>query len=206
MAAFATALTTAIPVIDKIVSAIFPKDKDKKSKDDAISVVAPIKSASGDALQSVSEELSLIAKLLASCLRAEDGIVIMKAVLETNKIGDLSAADKLTIRKSWSVVKKNLKEISDKDTKKLVGAISDVFTKSTFLEVINADTDSIDGDIKEKEWALEPLGRDVDELHKSLDKVNTVAVQVVDSLADGLEKLSTAQSKKPAPKASAKSE
>ncbi|MGA8028548.1 MAG: hypothetical protein WB992_15500 [Bryobacteraceae bacterium] len=198
MAAFAGALTAAIPVIDKIVKAIFPgSEREKKTKKEAKDAVADEKSASGAALRSVSDELQLIATLLEYCLPAEDGIVSIRAVLEANKAGNLSPADQLTIRKSWRAVKKNLGKISDNETKKAVKGISDVFTKSTFLEVIDADTDSIDQDIGGTgPWALGPLGTEVSKLYDLLNEVNKVAGRVVGGISDELGKLSTAQSKK----------
>ena len=191
MAAFAAALTTAIPVIDKIVSAIWPKDA-RKSKTDATSAVSDLKQESGAALKSLSDELSLLATLLESCLPAEDGIVSMRAVLNATKKGALCDDDKLTIQKSWDLVKDNIKEIKDKQ-KAAVNAISDEFTKSTFLEVINADLSSIDEDLKK--WAFDPLRQDVNDLYKILNKVNKVAPQVIAGISLGLGRLSATQSK-----------
>ncbi len=198
MAAFASALATAIPVIDKIVSAIWPSgdSKKKKGKDDAGSAVSSLKEESGDALKTLSEELSVIATLLEACLPAEDGMVSIQAVLRANKRGELSESDKLTIKKSWDLVKANLKKIGDKETKEAVDEISDVFTRSTFLDVVNADPDDIEEDLKA--WALAELSKDVDVLHGYLNKVNKVAVVVVTGISGGLGKLSASQNKKPA--------
>jgi hypothetical protein len=199
MAAFAAALTSAIPVIDKIVSAIWPDPSKKKTKDQASPAVSDLKAASADALKSVSEELSVVATLLDACLPAEDSIVSMRAVLNANDKGTLSEADKLSLQKWWKNVKRQIKKISDAGTKKSVEALSDIFTKATFLEVINADTDSIDVDMTQ--WSLGPLTKDVESLYRSLNKVNTIASQVVGDISAGLMKLSAAQKKTtPAPK------
>ena len=195
MAAFAAALTTAIPVIDKIVSTIWPsgdKKDTKKSKTDAASAVSDLKEESGGALKSLSDELLLLATLLESCLPAEDGIVSMRAVLNATRKGALCDDDKLTIQKSWDLVKANIKEIKDKQ-KTAVSAISDEFTKSTFLEVVNANLNDIDEDLKK--WAFDPLRQDVNDLYKSLNKVNKVAPQVIAGISVGLGKLSATQTK-----------
>jgi hypothetical protein len=198
MAAFASALATAVPVIDKIVSAIWPSgdSKKKKAKDEAAPAVSSLKDASSEALRSLSDELSIIATLLEACLPAEDGVVSIQAVLRANRKGELSESDKLIIKKSWDLIKNNLKKIGDKETKKAVDEISDVFTRSTFLDVVNAGTDDIEEDLKA--WALADLKNDVDVLYGYLNKVNRVAVQVVSGISSGLGKLSASQSKKSA--------
>jgi hypothetical protein len=198
MAAFAGALAAAIPVIDKIVTAIWPKGDDKKRvvKKDATSAVSAQKDASVTALKSVGEELSIIATLLESCLPAEDGVVSMRGVLEANKGGALGEADKAAIRRSWASVKRNIKQISDKQTKTAVELIGDVFTKSTFLDVINADIDGTDEDVKD--WATDQLIKDVNGLYKCLNQANKVAAQVIAGIAVGLKQASDAQKKKPA--------
>jgi len=193
MAAFA--LATAIPVIDKIVTAIFPKpgDKEKKTKKEATDAVAADKSSSAAALKALGDELTLVAQLLTSCLPAEDGIVRMKAFLDAKKAEKLTKSDELAIQKGWDIVKESLQDIKQKETKTAVSALSDEFTKSTFLDVINADTKGIDSDLKA--WAMDELRDDVNELYKALNKVNKVASQVIGGLAKELTKASTAQGK-----------
>lgn len=191
------ALAAAIPVIGEIVKTIFGnKDKDKKTKKEADAAVAPEKNASSAALKSISDELSLIGILLEYCLPAEDGIVIIKAVLEANKTGDLSSADKRVIKRSWKLVGTNLSKAREKDIVKTVNGITDEFTKNTFLDVINADTDSIGQDIEGSgEWALGPLKDDVNQLHDLLKKINKVGGRVVGGIAVELGKLAVAQKK-----------
>jgi hypothetical protein len=198
MAAFAGALTSAIPVIEKVISAIWPSSSDKNKKKtkqdaDAAPGVASLKQLSSDALKSLSGQLSLVANLLESCLPAEDAIVGMQAVLKANNKGQLSGDDKLTLKKEWDNVKKNLKKISDKDTVKSVQALNDTFTRTTFMKVLNADTDGIDEDMKD--WSLAPLTTDVDTLYGYLDAVNDVAVQVIVGISQGLTDASAAQAK-----------
>lgn len=200
MAAFAGALTSAIPIVEKVISAIWPSsDKNKKTKKDATDspAVSALKQSSGEALKSVSDQLSLVSTVLESCFPAEDAVVSMQAVLAANGKGELSGDDKLAVKKWWDAAKKEIKKISDKDTTKAVQVLEDTFTRATFLKVINADTDGIDEDIKE--WALIPLGKDLDKLYGYLDAVNDVAVQVAAGISQGLAKLSAAQSK-PSPK------
>lgn len=84
MAAFASALTSAIPIVEKVISAIWPpSDKSKKTTKDATDTpaVSALKQSSSEALKSVSDQLSVVATLLESCFPAEDAVVSMQAVL-----------------------------------------------------------------------------------------------------------------------------
>jgi hypothetical protein len=196
MAAFAAALTSAIPIVEKVISAIWSSsDKSKKTKKDATDApaVSALKQSSGEALKSVSDQLSLVSTVLEACFPAEDAVVSMQAVLAANGKGTLSDDDKLALQKWWDNAKKGIQKISDKDTIKSVKALDDTFTRSTFLKVIDADTDDIDEDLKR--WAVGPLTKDLDKIYGLLDAVNDVAVQVALGISQGLEKLSAAQNK-----------
>jgi hypothetical protein len=196
MAAFASALA-AVPVIEKIISAIWPAgDKSKKTKQEASNVpaVSALAQASSDALKSASDQLALVSTVIDSCFVAEDDIVRMQAVLEATADGALTEDDKLALQKWWDEAKKKIDRISDKDTLKSVKALDDVFTRTTFLKVINANTDAVDQDLKK--WSIKPLWKDLAKVSDALDDVNTVAVQVIAGLGNGLAKLAAAQTKK----------
>jgi hypothetical protein len=194
MAGFAGALAAAIPVIEKVVAAIWPDPTRAKKKDAAEKTVATQKSESGDALKKVGDELTTVADLLEQCLPAEDGIVVIKAVLEANKGGVLTREDKLTIDIALDAVKK-IADITQ-ETKKAVRTITDEFTKRTFLKVIEAKTSGIDEALKALN--LNVLAVEVDKLYVILNDVNQVAAQVVGGIAQGLGTAS-AEQKKPAP-------
>jgi hypothetical protein len=196
MAAFAAALTSAIPLVEKVVSAIWPADpKKSKNKNDANNAVAPLKQASAEALKSLSDQLSLVGGLLEACFPAQDALTTMRAVLKASNKGPLSDDDKFVLQRSWTDAKNKIKKMSDRDTVKAIRALEDVFTRTTFLKLVNASTDDIDADIKA--WAVTSLAKDVETIWGYLDAVDDVAVQVTAEVAQGLAKLGSDQ-KKPA--------